>query len=112
MGAAWRMRGAGSGRRAGSEGVAHAPSGSPLSPQPPYLTHACGALAQSVVHKNRSQCSQPMGGVWASPLSSAPAPSASASASTAMAQTNAAAIATARSDPRTNPCLPLSRLSQ
>lgn len=45
-----------------------------------YLMQFSGSFLQSVLHLKRSQASQPMGGVLASPLSSARAPSTHAQA--------------------------------
>lgn len=45
-----------------------------------YLIQFSGSFLQSVLHLKRSQASQPMGGVLASPLSSARAPNTHAQA--------------------------------
>lgn len=61
-----------------------------------YLTQRCGSVAQSVPQRKRSQCSQPIGGVRASPLSSASPATASAAAARAQrTDCRTAAMATA-----------------
>lgn len=61
-----------------------------------YLTQRCGSVAQSVAQRKRSQCSQPIGGVRASPLSSAsPATASAAAASAQRTDRRTAAMGTA-----------------